>query len=283
MIATTLLPDDLWSGAAALGEPLPFTVRGKIEDAFGADFSGVRVHVDAAPARLGAAAFTRGEDLYFLPEVYDPESPGGAQVLAHELTHVLQQRAGQARNPFGKGIAVLGDSALESEAESFAERYGRMSGGILAGGCWRNVAGRGPAEADESAVIQCLQFHGALPGGGFGQLNANQLRDWILNKSNRQMNPANVLQCANYFLGHDGKKDGGFGNYTFNRNQVFHISHGQRGSDQGCTLFFANSGGNVGVIVAIGYHFDNGCPKAKPRYQLDWVKDNWHIGNTICP
>jgi hypothetical protein len=77
----------------------------------------VRVHVGPQAERIGAVAFTMGSDLYFAPGRYQPESAHGQQLLGHELAHVVQQRAGRVRNPFGSGVAVVQDHALEAEAD----------------------------------------------------------------------------------------------------------------------------------------------------------------------
>jgi hypothetical protein len=66
-----------------------------MEDAFGADFSGVKVHSDAQSDSLNqslqATAFTTGSDVFFAKGQYKPTSPAGQELLAHELTHVVQQ------------------------------------------------------------------------------------------------------------------------------------------------------------------------------------------------
>jgi hypothetical protein len=83
------------AGHGATGEPLPATARGKMESAFGYDFSRVRVHRDARAAemsrQINALAFTFGSDVYFGRGMYDPDSASGGHLLAHELTHVVQQ------------------------------------------------------------------------------------------------------------------------------------------------------------------------------------------------
>ena len=69
-----------------------------MELALGADLSAVRVHLgpvaDDAAAELGARAFTIGRDIFFGDGQYDPTSPNGRDLLAHELAHTLQPGAG---------------------------------------------------------------------------------------------------------------------------------------------------------------------------------------------
>jgi hypothetical protein len=108
--------------ASSGGRPLPEAVRGKMESALGADFSGVRVYVGPQAERIGAIAFTIGSDIYFAPGRYHPDTAHGQQLLGHELAHVVQQRAGRVRNPLGSGIAVVQDHALEAEADRLGHR-----------------------------------------------------------------------------------------------------------------------------------------------------------------
>lgn len=104
------------------GRPLPDGVRQKMESFFKADFSDVRVHVGSEAPAIGALAFTMGSSLYFAPGQYNPDTPHGQQLLGHELTHVVQQRQGRVRNPFGSGVAVVQDPALEAEADRLGLR-----------------------------------------------------------------------------------------------------------------------------------------------------------------
>lgn len=82
---------------------LPAGIRAPMENAFGADFSGVHVHADGESERLNrsvhARAFTTGDDIYFRPQEYRPHEDSGRQLLAHELTHVVQQRAAPPWTP----------------------------------------------------------------------------------------------------------------------------------------------------------------------------------------
>lgn len=82
------------------GDPLPAPTRELMEEKFGADFGGVRVHTDAQASNtaesFNANAFTSGNDIYFNKGVYDPATVEGRGLLAHELTHVVQQKGGSA-------------------------------------------------------------------------------------------------------------------------------------------------------------------------------------------
>jgi Domain of unknown function (DUF4157) len=84
-------------GAQGGGNPLPAEVRAFMEPRFGADFSGVRVHVDTDAGEMNrelhAQAFTHQQDIYYGPG----RSPGNDALTAHELTHVLQQSGGVDR------------------------------------------------------------------------------------------------------------------------------------------------------------------------------------------
>jgi hypothetical protein len=78
------------------GSPLPAGTLAEMNKSFGMDFSQVRIHTDSAAARLceelNAQAFTHGTDIFFNEGKYNPESTEGKLLLAHELTHVVQQR-----------------------------------------------------------------------------------------------------------------------------------------------------------------------------------------------
>ena len=77
------------------GNPLPMATKGKMESAFGRDFSDVHIHKDTSSVELNkelhAQAFTHGKDIYFNSGKFNPENREGGHLLAHELTHVVQQ------------------------------------------------------------------------------------------------------------------------------------------------------------------------------------------------
>jgi ribosomal protein S18 acetylase RimI-like enzyme len=107
------------------GQPLPSAVRQRMETLFGADLSEVRIHQGAQPASIGAVAFTAGSQIYFAPGQYRPTELAGQRLLATQLAYVLQQRAGMARNPSGRGAVVVRDPALDAQAAQIGELAGR--------------------------------------------------------------------------------------------------------------------------------------------------------------
>lgn len=120
--ATPLPPEAEARLGRGAGRPLPQEVRAHMESVFQADFSAVRVHVGPEASSLGALAFTMGSDIFFAPGRADWTRPQGRRLLAHELTHVVQQRTGRVRNPYGNGTAVVQDPGLEAEAERMSLR-----------------------------------------------------------------------------------------------------------------------------------------------------------------
>ncbi|NEO86320.1 MAG: DUF4157 domain-containing protein [Spirulina sp. SIO3F2] len=83
------------------GQPLAESIRQPMENAFGANFGNVRIHTDNTADQLNqsiqAKAFTTGQDVFFRQGAYAPESQGGQELLAHELTHVVQQNGIQSK------------------------------------------------------------------------------------------------------------------------------------------------------------------------------------------
>jgi hypothetical protein len=93
-----------------------------METGFGHNFSAVRLFESPRAHSLGARAYTRGEHITFAPGAFDPETPEARRVLAHELTHVLQQRARRVALPRHGRFPINADSALEAEAKSLGSR-----------------------------------------------------------------------------------------------------------------------------------------------------------------
>src|SRR5437667_6010882 len=110
------------------GTPLDGETRGFMESRLGADFSDVRVHTDARASEsaqsVQAQAYAVGTDVVFQSGKYAPESDSGKRMLAHELTHVVQQRSGPvAGTPAEGGIKISHPAdSFEQAAESSADR-----------------------------------------------------------------------------------------------------------------------------------------------------------------
>jgi len=113
------------------GQSLPESARVFFEPRFGQDFSGVRVHTDQQAGKLArdlsATAFTAGQDIYFGEGDFQPDSPQGQRLIAHELTHVVQRQGGASEA--GQRFAI-GSSSLHIQREEFGEnvRFNSLPG-----------------------------------------------------------------------------------------------------------------------------------------------------------
>ena len=143
-------------GGAALDD----TVRSTMERAFGANFADVRIHRDSDLApQLGAVAFTQGTDLHFAPGRFDVASTSGQRLLAHELTHVVQQNGSVARSPAASADVV--QRALVTVPTVAANR------GVMNG-----LAGAAPADMGNTSppggyTVPAYVINTAAAGGGF--------------------------------------------------------------------------------------------------------------------
>lgn len=113
---------ELCFGAQDRGQALPEALLREMEQAFGADFADVRIHIGKQASAIGARAFTHGSDLYFAPGCFDPGSRAGRELIAHELAHVVQQRAGRLAGRAAGAVVWFRDVALEAEADALARR-----------------------------------------------------------------------------------------------------------------------------------------------------------------
>jgi hypothetical protein len=104
------------------GQPLPGTVRARMESAFGANFAAVRLHSDSKAAalsdQLNARAFAVGQHVAFGPGEFRPGTIAGDALIAHELAHVVQQSGSPAWPLVGKSWE--GESAIEADADRSA-------------------------------------------------------------------------------------------------------------------------------------------------------------------
>lgn len=110
-------------GSRGAGQSLDSGAKVQMESAFGADFSGVKVHTgqqaDSLNQNLGARAFTTGRDIFFSRGEYSPGSSKGQELLAHELTHVVQQNGSGIRT---KLTVSQPDDPFERQADQVAHQ-----------------------------------------------------------------------------------------------------------------------------------------------------------------
>jgi hypothetical protein len=123
------------------GQALDGAVRREMEGTLGTDLSGVRVHsdarADALSRALSARAFTTGSDVFFRGGEYAPGSPAGRRLIAHELTHVVQQGGAPVQRKLVVGPV---NDPFEREADAVAAQVADAPGALVdAGGTVRRA------------------------------------------------------------------------------------------------------------------------------------------------
>lgn len=116
-------------GSKTSGVPLTDQTRAEMETHFGADFSKVRIHNDAGTTQMNRAvsaqAFTHGSHIYFGAGNYNPQNSAGKRLLAHELTHVVQQGAAMLKKPVPVTRSPRSIQRLPKFITSRLNRYAR--------------------------------------------------------------------------------------------------------------------------------------------------------------
>jgi hypothetical protein len=135
------------------GAPLESGARSFLEDRMGADFSDVRVHTgekaDSSARSINAQAYTVGSDVVFRSGAYEPDSPSGRHVLAHELAHVMQQKAGPV-----DGTPAAGGISISNPSDSFEQAAERTAAQVMTGGA---TAAAVPASAGAGVTAQRVE------------------------------------------------------------------------------------------------------------------------------
>jgi hypothetical protein len=165
------------------GAPLSPEVRSDMEQRFGADFGSVKIHSDPKDAKLsrdiGAQAFTHGADVYMGEGKYDPGTTAGKRLLAHELTHVIQQTGVQARRfPVGRGMAsrLQRKKALNTKKSTVYEadpknpeavKKGRFFGKSSSGSHIANLSILDIADNPAAGDPAYVKINGPSNSGGF--------------------------------------------------------------------------------------------------------------------
>jgi hypothetical protein len=136
--ARAVVPANVHEALRTPGQPLDALSTTYFESRFGEDFSRIRVHSGreavVSAAAMNARAFTVGRHLVFGSGQYAPTTPRGRLLLAHELTHALQDAQGEAPEP---GRLHIGSTSAPEEAEATREPQPRRcacGGTVTTGG-----------------------------------------------------------------------------------------------------------------------------------------------------
>jgi hypothetical protein len=137
------------------GTRLPAEVAARLSAALGTDISDAVIHTDSAAAEaaqaVNAHAFATGRDVFFGAGEYKPGTREGDELLAHELTHVVQDAEGRIPQASGEGLTV---SSPSDSHEREAEAAGREAMDVLHGaGDVELTAMEGPAEGETEALV----------------------------------------------------------------------------------------------------------------------------------
>ena len=195
------------------GMAIADNIREPMEQAFGADFSGVKVHTDGQSDQLNrsidARAFTTGQDVFFRQGEYNPGSRGGQELLAHELTHVVQQSGGAVQR-----LVQKADTGNEQAAPEIVPPHTVIGydSGILSGGgaIWEHIDFQDGTrisvkrKPDTGRFVYVDYRGGPFNGYGFSEFNqgykAQETKQWILNSYGQE--------CVNYWNAYRNKYPG---------------------------------------------------------------------------
>lgn len=159
------------------GQPLDPGTRAFMESRFGHDFSQVQVHTDAMAAEsaraMNSLAYTVGSNIVFNTGEYKPYARAGEKLLAHELTHTVQQRStGEQSTSTETNLSINNDYRLEAEAERAASGSSTIRlGNAISGHLTRSLQRQGGASGVtvrspvfEETVTQAATVAGANVG-----------------------------------------------------------------------------------------------------------------------
>lgn len=142
------------------GMALDTAIQAKMGAATGHDFSGVRVHTSpeshALNEQLSARAFTTGQDVFFRAGEYNPGSSSGQALLAHELTHVVQQGNGRVGGGSGGMSVNAPGDVYEQEADAVAKSV--MSGAAFSTAAEGVQRAELPAEDEDALQMQATDL-----------------------------------------------------------------------------------------------------------------------------
>ena len=278
------------------GQALDGALRAQMEPAFGADFSSVRVHTDPTADRLSRAlsarAFTTGHDIFFRHGEYNPTTASGQELLAHELTHVVQQSGATVQ---GKLTVGAPDDEYEREADQVAAQVMRRLAAPDGSGVGQDIAAEDASLPPVQRHVASPQVQGAwsqigttdftdrgtsglsgdhtefevfLPNGVWGQVWAHQNTEWynkaLIGNRGTGLDGATtslfMWKATQYTFRHDGKDD--------NLLELT-VSGNLQGSAKAEDLHFAKSGAMVAGFTRVRTPSD----KAPTPTQLFVISD----------
>ena len=175
---------------SSVGEPLDGAARGRMEQAFGENFGGVRVHRDGPAEKFAAQenawAVTVGQDIYFARDRFQPGTLVGDAILAHELAHAVQQRSGAHEEIADRRVAAEyerdADRAAASAVHSIWTRSLKATAHVIrranvslrSGLSIQRCAPVPPAVSTTAPSVLTIASSGFKPSGG-GPLEVNDM------------------------------------------------------------------------------------------------------------
>jgi hypothetical protein len=143
--------------ARGSGQQLDAGLQEQMGAALGHDLSGVQVHADTKAdtlsRELNAEAFTTGQDVFFRQGAYDPGSDSGRELIAHELTHVVQQGTGAVGSAQGMTVNPP-DDVYEQEADAVAQQVANVGVEAATAGAAGGTAQRQEVTEEEDLAAQ---------------------------------------------------------------------------------------------------------------------------------
>ena len=192
------------NNARSGGQSLQPELRMKMESAMGADFSAVKVHTDDKADRLNksiqAKAFTTGKDVFFRQGEYNPGSQGGQELIAHELTHVVQQGGNSVQKSSQKESFVQQKQGLlNRETQKIDDLQTKLNS---------NIIQRDNGDKEDKTPAR-LHIHADIDTADFGLdalMNGNVGHAWIsLEWKNPNLIPGTIPENHKNYLSKGGK------------------------------------------------------------------------------
>ncbi len=196
-VATSSIDNQINSSKGS-GTNLPESTNQFMSSAMGADFSGVKIHTGSNAVnmnrQLNARAFTYGSDIYFNRGEYKPESLSGKSLLAHELTHVVQQK-GQIQNNIQRSSDFCRPYATNAEADNaewwLRNVYMRMEGvetfGTEVYNLYDSYLNRSPGDSLTPRVFQtnASYIHNSFQDDGYIKDDMDSVLELVNNRLSR--------------------------------------------------------------------------------------------------